>query len=353
MKARKQMTKPRKPKRPPRQNGKAAAATTATQIPLRFDTDKIKQLYSTMLGCRMAVERGHSLIKQDKLPGDLGLTAGPEAAEVGALIDLWADDCVALGRRDLTARFIRATPLKTIFADLYARRAGALDGLGRPQRGEIAPETMIAPSFSLSAQLQLVTGVAWSLQRHGKPNVAVAFAGDDSASLASWRDAVVFSAAHKLPIVHMVYSNDGEGSIRANLDLGEAQGHAPSRQPTLPAFIVDGNDVIAVYRVAQEAIRRARQGYGPALIECQSSRWRSTPDADSLDLGLGAVEPPQSADPVARMEAYLQRKGLWSDKWKRKLVEDFTRKLDQAVDFAEKSLQQRRKRMNSKLATAS
>lgn len=347
------MTKPRKPKRASRQNGKAAAATTAAQIPLRFDTDKIKQLYSTMLGCRMAAERGHLLMKQDKLPGDLGVTAGPEASEVGALIDLWADDCVALGRRDLTARFIRAIPLKTIFADLYARRAGAREGLGRPPRAGIAPETMIAPGFPLCAQLNLVTGVAWSLKRHGKPNVAVAFSGDDSASLASWRDAVTFSAVHKLPIVHIVYGHDGDGSIRGSLDLGDEPGRARLRQPSLPAFTVDGNDVIAVYRVAQEAIRRARQGYGPALIECQSSRGRSAPDADPLNLGLGAMEPPQSADPVARMEAYLQRKGFWSEKWKRKLVEDFTRKLDQAVDFAEKSLRQHRKRLNSKLATAS
>jgi pyruvate dehydrogenase E1 component alpha subunit len=345
------MTKPRKPKHAPRQKGKAAAAPGAAQIPLRFDADKIKQLYATMLGCRMVAERGHLLVKQDKIPGDLGVTEGQEATEVGALVDLLADDCVAVGRRDLTARFIRSVPMKTIFADLYARRVGDQDGFSRPRAGHHVPEAMFAPAFSLSAQLSLVTGVAWSLKRHGTPNVAVAFSGDDSTSLPSWRDAVTFSARHRLPVIHIAYSNTGDGSIRASLDLAEEQGRRPARQPSLPAFTVDGSDVVAVYRVTQEAIRRARQGYGPAVIECHISP--SPLDADSLNLGMGTLVPPPSADPVARMEAYLQQKGLWSEKWKRKLVESFNRKLDQAVDFAEKSLQQRRKRMNSRLATAS
>jgi pyruvate dehydrogenase E1 component alpha subunit len=345
-----QMTTSRRPRRAHRQKGKAATATATAQIPPRFDVDKIRQLYSTMLGCRMAAERAHRLLEQDKLPGDLGIAAGQEAANVGTLIDLLADDCVGVGRHDLTTRFIRAIPLKTIFADLYARRAGARDGFAGPQAGGRAPEAMIAPTFALSAQLNLVTGVAWSLKRHGRPNVAVAFSEDDSTSLACWRDCVTFSALHKLPIVHVVSANAGDSSVREILHFAAEHASARRPQPSLPAFTVDGNDVVAVYRVAQEAIRRARQGYGPAVIECQVSRGRSHPDAKSPNLGLDTLE---AADPIARMETYLQQQGMWSDKWKRKLVENFSRKLDHAVDFAEKSLQQRRKRMKSKLATAS
>jgi pyruvate dehydrogenase E1 component alpha subunit len=301
----------------------------------------------------MAAERGHLLVQEDKLPADLSLAAGQEAAEVGALIDLSVDDCVGLGRRELAARFIRATPLKTIFADLYARRAGAADGRAESRNGNHLVDAMVAPAFSFIAQLNLVTGVAWSLKRHGKPGVVVAFSGDDSGVLTSWREAVTFATFHRLPIVHVVCNNAGEGSVRASLDLPDGHPTAERRLPSLPTFTVDGNDVVAVYRVAQEAIRRARQGYGPALIECLISRSSSQLDADAPTLGLGATVPEPSADPVGRMEAYLQQKGLWSDQWKRKLVESFTRKLDLAVDFAEKSLQQRRKRLKSRLATAS
>jgi pyruvate dehydrogenase E1 component alpha subunit len=287
----------------------------------------------------MAAEKGRFLVKEDKLPGDLGVTTGQEAAEVGALVDLFEDDCVALGRRDLTARFIRNSPLKTIFADLYAQRVGATNGAVRD------PQAMIAPAFSLAAQLNLITGVAWSLKRHGRPNVAVAFADDESTSSGFWRDAVDFSALHQLPIVHMVYRSLGAGSVRSGLLAGQ------NSSVSLPAFTVDGNDVVAVYRVAQEAIRRARQGYGPALIECESC-WGNQPNTESEGSGTDGGHPDQPVDPIVRMEAYLQQKGLWSDKWRRRLVESFTRKLDQAVEFAEKSLQ-RRKRTHSQLANAS
>jgi TPP-dependent pyruvate/acetoin dehydrogenase alpha subunit len=308
----------------------------ATQNPIAFDADKLKQLYSTMLRCRMASERARLLVKQGNLFGDLGAATGHEAAEVGALIDLLADDCVAPGRRDLTVCSIRGTPLKTIFAQLYARQPGP-NGSALEQRRNGVPQTMIAPAFALSAQLNLVTGVAWSMKRHDKPGVAVAFSGDDSASLGFWRDAVRFSATHKLPIVHIVHNNAGDGSVSARLGRSTEESAASEQQFNLPTFTVDGNDVVAVYRVAQEAVRRARQGHGPALIECQTYRWSSRLGTDAATRPSSAEELEQATDPLARMEAHLKERGLWSDKWKRKLVERFSKEIDKAVEFAERS----------------
>lgn len=352
------MTMPRKPKDALKQSREKAVrnrqSTVATQSPVPFDSNKLRQLYVTMLKSRMAAERAHLLVKQGKLSGDLGAT-GQEAAEVGVQINLLPDDCVALCRRDLIACLIRGTPLKAIFTRLYVRQAGLGDGFGiiLPQTRSHVAQPLIAPPFALSAQLNLVTGVAWSLKRHERPGVAVAFSGDDSASLGFWRDAVSFSAAHKLPIVHVVHNNAGDGSIGAKLSL-HPEGSAANSQPlSLPAFNVDGNDVVAVYRVAQEAIRRARQGYGPALIECQTYRWCQL-ETDSASRRPGTVELEQSADPLARMEAYLEPKRLWSDKWKRKLVEHFSKELDKAVEFAERSLRRALDQVDSsRLATAS
>jgi pyruvate dehydrogenase E1 component alpha subunit len=332
------MTIPRRSKRARRQKlAKAAGASRsklAAQNPVPLDSDKLRQLYTTMLGCRMAAERARSLVKEGRLSADLGAATGTEAAEVGALIDLLADDCVAPGRRDLIAFFIRGTPLRAVFAQLYARQAGP-NGRGLTPNRSHFPQSMVAPAFAVSAQLNLVTGVAWSLKRHGKPSVAVAFSGDDSASLGFWRDAVYFSAAHKLPIVHIVHNNAGDGSVGAR--LSRPAHDSANMQPSIPAFTVDGNDVVAVYRVAQEAIRRARQGHGPALIECQTYRWGSQLETDSSSRRSGAEALDQSTDPIARMEAYLEQKRLWSDKWKHRLAERLSQQLDKAVEAAGRS----------------
>lgn len=339
-----------------RGNKRATARKTApvAQSPVALDSNKLKQLYSTMLRCRMIAEKARLLVKQGKLPGSPGTASGQEAAEVGALIDLLAEDCVAPGRCDLTARFIQGMPLKLIFAQLYAGQAAPGNGFVLPPSRGHTPRAMIVPAFALSAQLNLVTGVAWAARMHGKANVAVAFSGDDSASLGFWRDAVSFSAAHRLPIVHVVHNNAGDGSVSARLSLPGKDLATSAEDHGFPAFTVDGNDVVAVYRVVREAIRRARQGHGPALIECQTYRWCSQMETDSASHRPGTVELERSADPISRMEAYLEPKRLWSDKWKRKLVDGFSKKLDKAVEFAERSVQRPVDRRDpSLLATAS
>jgi acetoin:2,6-dichlorophenolindophenol oxidoreductase subunit alpha len=335
---------------------KSRKQTLEAQGPAPLDSSKLKELYSTMLKCRMIAEKARLLVKQGNLSGDLFSTTGQEATEVGALIDLLAEDCIAPGRRDCTASFIRGMPLKLIFAQLYARQAGRVDGFSSVLLRRHGQLSMIAPSFSLSAQLNIATGAAWAARRHGKPNVAVTFSGDDSVSLGFWRDALNFSVAHKLPVVHVVHNNAGEGSISARVSLPGTDSATSSQRASLPTFTVDGNDVVAVYRVAQEAIRRARQGYGPALIECQTYRWCSQLETDSAKNLPSAVELEHSADPLSLMEAYLKQERLWSDRWKRKLMESVAKELDKAVEFAERSLQPPEKVAHitpSPLATAS
>jgi TPP-dependent pyruvate/acetoin dehydrogenase alpha subunit len=309
------------------------------QRPAQLDSKKLKALYSTMLKCRMIAEKARQLVKQGKLSGDFFATTGQEATAVGASIDLLAEDCIAPGRRDCTARFIRGTPLKLILAQLYAQQAGRSDGSLSALLRRHEQAGMIAPSFSLSAQLNIATGAAWAAKMHAKPNVAVTFSGDDSVALSFWRDAVNFSVAHKLPVVHVVHNNAGDGSISARLRLPVTDLPSGSQGYSLPTFTVDGNDVVAVYRVAQEAVRRARQGYGPALIECQTYRWCSQLETDSAKHLASAVEPEHSSDPLSLMEAYLKQKRLWSETWKRKFVESFAKELDKAAEFAERSLQ--------------
>jgi pyruvate dehydrogenase E1 component alpha subunit len=105
----------------------------------------------------------------------------------------------------------------------------------------------------------------------------------------------------------------------------------------IPTLVVDGNDVVAVFRVAQEAIRRAREGHGPSLIECKTQRWPTplaTPKPNPSIQSPGS-RPPD--DPICCMETYLEKKGLWSEAWKERLVSSFTKQLDAAEAFAEQS----------------
>jgi TPP-dependent pyruvate/acetoin dehydrogenase alpha subunit len=163
-----------------------------------------------------------------------------------------------------------------------------------------------------------------------RPQAAIFVSADPSAWGDTLHEAVSVSAAYKLPVVYIVSGChvDDPGSANPNGQSQERQKFASHLG--LPSFLVDVTDAVAVYRVAQEAIRRARQGHGPAFIECRT--WVPATSSSNTDAR-------SSEDPLSRMEAHLSSKKLWSERWKMKLVHSFTRQLDRATSVARQAAQ--------------
>lgn len=276
-----------------------------------LDSVKLKQLYSTMLGCSMLTERLRLLTSESLLVRDLSFVNGNEALATGALINLTKDDCVGAGDRGYVARFIQGVSPREIFADLFRQTSAA--------PGKNTAVDSIMPRAALAIQLNQLIGAAWAFKLQKRPQAAVFLSVDPSLSTDALREPVNLAVEYQLPIVFVLNSAPvEEGKSRV-----QETGVHPDR---LPCFVVDALDAVAVYRVAQEAIRRARQGHGPALIECHT--WimplrasRSTVVGKGQDLD----------DPLSRMETHLRSKRLWSDKWKIKLTDRLARHLDRAA----------------------
>ena len=306
-----------------KQNGQSPLILPAAAS---LEPDKLKQVYSTMLGCRMLNERIRLLVSQGIIGRDLPVEAGFEALEVGSLINLAEDDCVASGCREYMARFIHGMPLRTIFAGLSRREPA------EHRKGEFAESQNVGPILpwsSPAAQLNQLTGAAWAFRLQKSPQAAIFVSTDPSAWRDTLHDAVSVSAAYKLPVVYIVGAGHVDNPGRANPNGQSQERQGPPSQPGLPSFLVDLTDAVAVYRVAQEAIRRARQGHGPAFIECKTWVPASSSNTDSRS----------SEDPLSRMEAHLRSRKLWSDSWKIKLVHSFTRQLDRATTVARQEAQ--------------
>jgi TPP-dependent pyruvate/acetoin dehydrogenase alpha subunit len=293
---------------------------------------KLKQLYSSMLRCRMLEERAELLLQEGKIGRGHQTRTGGEAAEVGAMVDLVPRDCVSCGRRDAIVAFIRGMPLSEVVARLFAGTGDAIhNGSSSGATAKTTTGTVAGP-LTLAARINISTGVALACKLQKKPNVVVVFSGNDATALNSWRESIDFAVAQKLPIVHVVQDDLGSEPAPArpramvnDSDLPVANG--------IPRLTVDGADAVAVYRVAQEAIRRARQGHGPALIECKTNRWVGSSEV-RLASSLSDPSQPQPFDPVSAMETYLQQRGLWSDAWKQRLVDNFSKELDAAIRHA-------------------
>jgi TPP-dependent pyruvate/acetoin dehydrogenase alpha subunit len=320
--------------------GGAAIAESANETPSfsLISNEKLLQLYATMVKCRMLEERARVLFKQGRFSGNYYAAVGQEASVVGVAIDLKPEDTIGPSHRDFITNFVKGAPVEKMFAQLFAREASPDKGRSSPAHMGYAPLNVITPSSTIAAQLNIATGVALASKMQKNGRIAVAFSGDGSTSLGFWHEALNFAAVQSLPILFVVQNNLWAESVNMKFQTRVADISEKAKAYGIPGITVDGNDVVAVYRVAYEAIARARQDRGPTLIECKTYRWYGHSEIDPAKYRDPAeVEKWKANDPIANMEKYLTRKNLFAPDGKQKIVDTFNRELDAAVELAEKS----------------
>ena len=303
-----------------------------SQLPKLLSSGKLKRLYSAMLRCRLLEERAQALRDQGEFNRAHQMRIVSEASEVGAMFDLQPKDCVSCGRRDLVAGFIRGAPLSDVLAQLLARPPASTSNGAYPAAPLESTANIVAGPSTLAARMNVSAGVALAYKMQKKPNVVMVFSGADATALSSWRESVAFAVARKLPVVHVVQDDLGDEAVASRPHSIVKDSDSSSN--SIPRLVVDGTDAVAVYRVAQEAIRRARQGHGPALIECKTQRWVGHSDVAPTPSPANANQDAGLSDPLLSMEAYLKERGLWSDAWKERLVHSFTKQFDSAISRA-------------------
>ena len=309
----------------------AKESTTAAEAPhdgkgfSLISSEKLLEIYTAMVKCRMIAQQA-SALQPGKRREDL-YCAGREAVLAAVLVDLVPEDALSLSHGDFAAGYIKGMPLETVFRSLSA----AVNSSG-PRRSLLQSNNgshghVIPPAPSAAAQLAIACGMAnaWKLKLNGK--ITVALCGEDAAPIEAWRDALTFAGLHQLPLLLVCHRNvRSEAEERAAQTLfDELSAHAHTCR--VPALTVDGQDAVAVYRVAFESIARARQGRGPTLIECRAyvcKNHRGT-RKEASDL-------PEAKDPIRRMETYLLRKGLFNPALKRRIAAAFRRELVAATE---------------------
>jgi pyruvate dehydrogenase E1 component alpha subunit len=246
-----------------------------------------------MLKCRMLEKQ--ALTQRNGFIGPHAAMS-QEAAAAGVGVDLLPEDTLAPSHQGLIQCFVKGLPVNRIFS-----KPGA--------RSPFAPLNLISPKFSLSVQLDRVIAAAIANKKCRNKKIAVAFCGHVSASPSLLHETIRIAGKRNLPML-LICHNDTDEDI---CQQAEASG--------FPGVTVDGDDAVAVYRVATEAIAHARRGSGPTLIEC-----RPWPLAT-----LKSGKRSKPIDRIFNMETYLVRKSLFDKKFKSAVIAAFRRELDAAI----------------------
>jgi TPP-dependent pyruvate/acetoin dehydrogenase alpha subunit len=283
--------------------------------------NKLKQLYATMLQCRLLTERAFGLRTQPRASDLYAASMGQEAIATGFAIDMRPEDTIALAPQNSIASLARGVPLGDIVAQIYKRRS-VLDR---------APN-IIMPTSTPDEQLSLATNVARANKRKKKSNVVVVFSAKATTTLDCWHEALALAAKRNLPIIFVVENNPWAGAAGVQASDDEIDSFEKARSYGFPIITVDANDVVAVYRVAYESVGRVRQGGGPVLVESKPYRLYSP----SKRSAANSASRPTERDPLIHMERYLRSKGLFTPRWKDQVAQEFLLEMDAAVKRARK-----------------
>lgn len=300
--------------------------------------DQLLDIYYHLRLTRSLEERIGILYRQGKIFGGVYLSTGQEAVSIGAASALEAGDIIVPSHRDLGAHLLRGIQPREVLAQYLGRVGGPSRGrdgnvhFGDIQRGDVA---FISP---MADGIPVATGVALALKRQGKARVAMTWFGEGAASRGDFHEGINLAAVLHVPAVFLCNNNQYAYStpLSRQTRVPDIAGRAPGYG--IPGTIVDGNDVLAVYRAAREAVTRARRGEGPSLIECKTMRMRGHSEHDDASyVPRGLLDEWRAKDPIHRFETRLREGGLLDDAAVEQVTTRIADELEAAVAWAEAS----------------
>ncbi len=312
---------------------RVASATSETLT----HRELLEMLYHMRLQ-RAVEDRGIKLYYQGRIPGAYFTGWGHEAIVVGATYALGPNDLIAPMHRDLAAYIMRGIPVRRVFAQFLDREGGLTHGRdGNVHMGD--PSLGVFPFIShMAASVPVAAGMALACRQRGEARVVMTFFGDGATSTGAWHEGVNFAAVFRLPVVLILENNqyaystplDRQTAARSFVDKAPGYG--------IPGVAVDGNDALAVFAAAREAVARARRGEGPTLIECRTMRIRGHSEADKSSYVPQALLDEWAArDPIVLFERRLRGDGVLTPEVDRQMQDRISKEVEEGTIWAEES----------------
>jgi pyruvate dehydrogenase E1 component alpha subunit len=300
--------------------------------------DQLLDIYYYLRLTRSLEERIGILYRQGKIFGGVYLCTGQEAVSVGAAYALEAGDIIVPSHRDMGAHLLRGIQPREVLAQYLGRVGGPSRGrdgnvhFGDVHRGDVAFISPMADGIPVAA------GVGLALKRQGRGRVAMTWFGDGAASRGDFHEGINLAAVLQVPVVFVCNNNQFAYStpLARQSRVRDIAVRAPGYG--IPGVIVDGNDVVAVYRAARDAVAQARRGEGPILIECKTMRMRGHSEHDDAAyVPRELLEEWRAKDPIQRFEAKLREWKIFDDEVGAGISKRIAEELETAVAWAEAS----------------
>ena len=288
--------------------------------------EKLLAIYAAMVKCRMVQQRAATLFQRGKLASDLHASSGREAASAAIAIDLQPGDAISLSAGDWLPAFVKGMSLESLFRAL-APASAQMSGVASAAATAMEQNNILAAGDKAERPAS-IRERALAAQAAKQGAVVSAILPSSELSLKPWHEILADAASQRLPILFVHYADAEQGGTEKPIRKNKAP---DAFFHGVAAITVDALDAVAVYRVAYEAIVRARQGRGATLLECATHV--GVPVAGSAKDSAPSSDPHSLSDPVAIMETYLKSKGIEPAQHNQQIVASFPVELDLATRF--------------------
>ena len=302
--------------------------------------DVLLDMHRRMVRIRIFEETAGKMMENGKIPGALHLYVGQEAIAAGVMVHLSNEDYITSTHRGHGHLIAKGGEFNYMFAELYGKATGYCKGKGGSMHISNLDLGMLGANGIVGGGPPIAMGAAFSCRFRKTKNVAVAFFGDGASNEGAFHEAANMAGLYKLPSVFVCENNGyGEYTPQANRQaIVDVADRAPGYG--MPGVVVDGMDAVAVYEAAGEAIKRARKGAGPTLLECKTYRYYDHVGVRGMGLSYRTdeeVEQWKQKDPIANFEARLAEQGVLSADAAAAVHDAVRQEVDEGIAFAESS----------------
>jgi len=288
------------------------------------------KLYRTMVLARKFDERLLNLQRQGRI-GTFPPSSGQEAAHLGAAAVLEPSDWFVPAFREAAAEIWRGQTLESVII----HRNGFAEGSAIPPDSHDLP--MAVP---VGSQILHAVGLAWAAKYRKTDRVVMVFFGDGATSQGDFHEGLNFAGVFQAPVIFVCQNNQWAISVPRSKQTKSETIAQKALAYGMPGIQIDGNDILASYAAAREAVSRARSGGGPTLIECVTYRMtmHTTADDPRRYRTEQEVEHWKQRDPITRFQKYLVDKGLLAEEGIAAIERAVLDEIQSAVDSAEKKM---------------
>ena len=305
---------------------------------MELEREKLIGMLRKMYEIRYFEQKADELFALGKVHGTMHLSIGEEAVAVGAISAIRPDDYILSTHRGHGHCIAKGADIKLMMAEFLGKETGYCRGRGGSMHIADVERGNLGATGVVGGGIPIAMGVGLSIKMRGTDQVVLGFFGDGAANLGAFHESLNMAAIWDLPVVYICENNQYAMSMSVKRAFRIENIADRAAAYGMPGVVVDGNDVLAVYQAVAEAVRRARSGQGPTLIEAKTYRWKGHSKSDQERYRTREeVEAWKERCPIKRFRAKLIAEGVIREEEAERIEMEAKRTIEEALEFAEAS----------------